>query len=154
MARLLIFILLVTQPICIFSQTEEVAVPTHRNPIEVANGFIDDLANPELALDIILSHWVIVEDPSAELYDYLEVSLEEIRLNLSTKKRELLELKNYHDLPAREVRDIDPEDLNVDNMYFLYHNQRLVTSLYIEGDKIGSFTLVSKGDNLAHFVSY
>lgn len=151
MARPLIFLLLIISPIRIFSQTEDTSSV---ESAEVAYGFIDDLADPALALDIILSQWVTVENPSRELYDYLEVSLEEIRLNLSTKKLALLELKNYHDLPNREIRDIDPEGLNVDNMYFLYYNQRLVTSLYVAGDKIGSFTLVSKGNNLAHFVTY
>lgn len=65
-----------------------------------------------------------------------------------------LEFKNYRDLPVREVRDIDPEGLATDQMFFIYHKGRLVTSLYLIDKKIGSFTLVSKGNNLAHFVTY
>ncbi len=131
-------------------QTEEYTF----NSRDIATDFIYDLNDNEIALDVILSTWVIVNEPSDELYDYLEVSLEEIRLNLNSKNIDQIEIKNYSELPRKEVRDIDPEDLDVDNMYFVYYKNRLVTSIYVDGDKIGSFTLVSKGNEMAHFVTY
>ncbi len=157
MKHYLLYFLLFLSPTISFAQfehgddrTEEYAV----NGRDVATDFIYDLNDNEIALDVILSKWVIVNEPSDELYDYLEVSLEEIRLNLNSKNIEQIEIKNYAELPRKEVRDIDPEDLDVDNMYFVYYKNRLVTSVYIEGDKIGSFTLVSKGNEMAHFVTY
>lgn len=131
-------------------QTEEYTF----NSRDIATDFIYDLNDNEIALDVILSKWVIVNEPSDELYDYLEVSLEEIRLNLNSKNIDQIEIRNYSELPRKEVRDIDPEDLDVDNMYFVYYKNRLVTSIYVDGDKIGSFTLVSKGNEMAHFVTY
>lgn len=131
-------------------QTEEYTF----NSRDIATDFIYDLNDNEIALDVILSTWVIVNEPSDELYDYLEVSLEEIRLNLNSKNIDQIEIRNYSELPRKEVRDIDPEDLDVDNMYFVYYKNRLVTSIYVDGDKIGSFTLVSKGNEMAHFVTY
>jgi hypothetical protein len=73
---------------------------------------------------------------------------------LTYKNFDQIEIKSYNELSRKEVRDIDPEGLNVNNMYFIYYQGRLVTSIYVEGDKIGSFTLVSKGDDMAHFVTY
>ena len=131
-------------------QTEEYTF----NSRDIATDFIYDLNDNEIALDVILSKWVIVNEPSDELYDYLEVSLEEIRLNLNSKNIDQIEIRNYSELPRKEVRDIDPEDLDVDHMYFVYYKNRLVTSIYVEGDKIRSFTLVSKGNEMAHFVTY
>lgn len=157
MKHYLLYFLLFLSPTISFAQfehgddrTEEYAV----NGRDVATDFIYDLNDNEIALDVILSKWVIVNEPSDELYDYLEVSLEEIRLNLNSKNIEQIEIKNYAELPRKEVRDIDPEDLDVDNMFFVYYKNRLVTSVYVEGDKIGSFTLVSKGNEMAHFVTY
>lgn len=157
MKHYLLYFLLFLSPTISFAQfehgddrTEEYAV----NGRDIATDFIYDLNDNEIALDVILSKWVIVNEPSDELYDYLEVSLEEIRLNLNSKNIEQIEIKNYAELPRKEVRDIDPEDLDVDNMFFVYYKNRLVTSIYIEGDKIGSFTLVSKGNEMAHFVTY
>lgn len=124
------------------------------NSLTVAKHFIQDLADLDLALDIVLSEQVIVKNPDQELYDYLEASLQEIRLNLSTKKIEELQFKKYHELPQKEVRDIDPEGLNVEQMVFVYSKNRLLTALYVEGNKIRSFTLVSKGNEMAHFVTY
>src|SRR5690606_7811188 len=124
------------------------------NSIDIVYDFIDDLNNTQIALDVILSKSVIVNQPSDELYDYLEASLEEIRLNLIYKNIELVTVKNFNELPRRDVRDIDPEGLDVNNMFFVYYKDRLVVSLYVEKNKIGSFTLVSKGDDMAHFVTY
>jgi len=122
--------------------------------LSLVKNFIHDLANDQNALDVILSQYVTVNDPSDEMYDYLEVSLQEIRINLMTKKLENIQYKTFSQLPRKEVKDIDPEDMDVNNMYFLYHKDRLVTSIYVEDGKIASFTLVSKGEEMAHFVTY
>ncbi len=122
--------------------------------LSLVKNFIHDLANDQNALDVILSQYVTVNDPSDEMYDYLEVSLQEIRINLMTKKLENIQYKTFTQLPRKEVKDIDPEDMDVNNMYFLYHKDRLVTSIYVEDGKIASFTLVSKGEEMAHFVTY
>lgn len=156
MKHYLLYFLLLLSPLVTSAQiehddqTEEYTF----NSRDIATDFIYDLNDKEIALDVILSKWVIVNEPSDELYDYLEVSLEEIRLNLNSKNIDQIEIRNYSELPRKEVRDIDPEDLDVDNMYFVYYKNRLVTSIYVEGDKIGSFTLVSKGNEMAHFVTY
>lgn len=156
MKHYLLYFLLLLSPLVTSAQiehddqTEEYTF----NSRDIATDFIYDLNDNEIALDVILSKWVIVNEPSDELYDYLEVSLEEIRLNLNSKNIDQIEIRNYSELPRKEVRDIDPEDLDVDNMYFVYYKNRLVTSIYVEGDKIGSFTLVSKGNEMAHFVTY
>ncbi len=156
MKHYLLYFLLLLSPLVTSAQiehddqTEEYTF----NSRDIATDFIYDLNDNEIALDVILSKWVIVNEPSDELYDYLEVSLEEIRLNLNSKNIDQIEIRNYSELPRKEVRDIDPEDLDVDNMYFVYYKNRLVTSIYVDGDKIGSFTLVSKGNEMAHFVTY
>ena len=153
----LLYFLLMVAPIVSFAQYEHEAENRSNNSSnsrDIATDFIYDLNNSEIPLDVILSQWVIVEAPSDELYDYLEVSLEEIRLNLSYKNIDQIEIKNYNEMPKKEIRDIDPEGLNVNNMYFIYYKNRLVTSVYVEGEKIGSFTLVSKGNEMAHFVLY
>lgn len=158
MKHYLIYFFLLLTPILSFAQheheKEEEQMESNFNSLDIATDFIYDLNNKEIPLDVILSKWVNVEEPSDELYDYLEVSLEEIRLNLTSKNIDQIEIKNYSQLPRKEVRDIDPEGLNVNDMYFIYYKNRLVTSIYVEGDKIGSFTLVSKGDERAHFVLY
>ncbi|MCT1529527.1 hypothetical protein M3B46_00875 [Sphingobacterium daejeonense] len=156
MKRFLLYFLLFTSPLFTFAQYEhdDQHQSSSANGMDVAWDFIADLNNTEIPLDVILSQWVIVTEPSDELYDYLEVSLEEIRLNLTYKNFDQIEIKSYNELSRKEVRDIDPEGLNVNNMYFIYYQGRLVTSIYVEGDKIGSFTLVSKGDDMAHFVTY
>lgn len=156
MKHYLLYFLLLLSPLVTSAQiehddqTEEYTF----NSRDIATDFIYDLNDNEIALDVILSKWVIVNEPSDELYDYLEVSLEEIRLNLNSKNIDQIEIRNYSELPRKEVRDIDPEDLDVDHMYFVYYKNRLVTSIYVDGDKIGSFTLVSKGNEMAHFVTY
>lgn len=122
--------------------------------MRLMQSFINDLANENKAVDIILSQYLIVEEPSSEIYDYLEVSLEEVRINLLTKNIKDIEYIPYRSMPRKEIQDIDPEGLDTNNMYFLYYRKRQVLAIYVEGNKIGSFTLVSKGNNKAHFVLY
>ncbi|MFD2553332.1 hypothetical protein [Sphingobacterium tabacisoli] len=126
----------------------------YNKDIRYIQSFIRDLANENKAVDIILSQYLIVENPSDEIYDYLEVSLEEVRINLMTKNLEEIDYIPYSKMPKKEIRDIDPEGLDTDNMYFLHYRKRQMLAVYLENGKIGSFTLVSKGNNLAHFVLY
>ena len=154
MKNYLFYLFLMVSPLISFSQENRENTYRHADGLTTVQGFIDDLADLDKPIDVIMSQWVIVDHPSDELYDYLEISLQEIRLNLSSKNVDQIVFKNYRELPIKEVRDIDIEDQDINNMFFLYYKQRLVTSLYVEGDKIRSFTLVSKGDNMAHFVTY
>ena len=155
MKKIIIYFILFSLPVISFSQsTAEESDNTSEKGLQYVKTFIESLADEDQALDVILSQHVIVQHPSDELYDYLEVSLQEIRINLSTKDLSQITYKGYHELPRKEVSDIDPENLNTNNMYFLYYKNRLITSIYVIDKKIGSFTLVSKGENLAHFVTY
>lgn len=154
MKNYLFYLFLMVSPLISFSQENRENTYRHADGLTTVQNFIYDLADLDKPIDVIMSQWVIVDHPSDELYDYLEISLQEIRLNLSSKNVDQIVFKNYRELPIKEVRDIDIEDQDINNMFFLYYKQRLVTSLYVEGDKIRSFTLVSKGDNMAHFVTY
>ncbi len=158
MKHYLLYILLISSPFYGLAQTEQESAMKYqdsaKNSLNIVKEFIADLSNNEIALDVILSKWVIVNEPSDELYDYLEVSLEEIRLNLNSKNLAQIQFRNYNELPKKDVRDIDSEGMNINNMYFLYYRNRLVTSLYVDAGKIGSFTLVSKGGEMAHFITY
>lgn len=127
---------------------------TSRRSVEVAQQFIRDLDNPDLALDIVLSKHVVVQDADDEMYDYLLASLAEIRLNLQSKRLAEIRFVPYADMSRKDVSDIDPEGKNTSNMIFLYYGKRQLTALYTEQNKIASFTLVSKGNNRAHFVTY
>ena len=155
MKKIVCYFLLFSLPVISFSQgrLDESESATEKG-LYYVQAFIKDLADEDQALDIILSQHVLVQNPSAELYDYLEVSLAEIRINLSSKNIDQIIYKTYHELPRKEVSDIDPEELNTNDMYFLYYKDRLITSIYLTDKKIGSFTLVSKGENKAHFVTY
>jgi hypothetical protein len=116
--------------------------------------FLRDLADEDKALDVILSQHLIVTDPTDELYDYLEASLEEVRINLMNKKINEINYIPFAKMSRRDVRDIDPEGLDTTKMYFLQYRNRQMLAIYIDEGKIGSFTLVSKGYNKAHFVRY
>jgi len=101
-----------------------------------------------------LSKYVIIENPNDELYDYLEVSLDELRINLLSKKIEDIQYIPFAQMPRKDIRDIDLEELDSNRVYFLHYRNRQVVALYLAQDKIASFTLVSKGNNKAHFVLY
>lgn len=150
--RVLITLLLISFTSCLWAQ--ETKPTDHPKNIGTIQSFINDLANENKAVDIILSKYLIVENPSNEIYDYLEVSLEEVRINLLSKNIAEINYIPYSQMPAKEIRDIDPEDLNTDQMYFLHYKKRQVLAVYMENGKIASFTLVSKGNNKAHFVLY
>ncbi len=127
---------------------------TTSRPDSLLYKFVHELADVNRATDIILSQHIIVNNPSAELYDYLEVSLEEIRLNVQYKNIGELEFVPFHKMPAKRLRDIDTEELNTNNIFFIQHKGKHIFAVYIENNKIASFTLVSKGQKQAHFVFY
>jgi len=122
--------------------------------IAFLQSFVKDLADENIALDVILSQYIIVEEPSDDIYDYLEVSLKEVRINVSSKNIADIQYRSYKDMPKKEIRDIDTEDLNINSMYFLHYKNRQMLAVYMEDHKIASFTLVAKGNNKAHFVLY
>lgn len=123
--------------------------------LEIIKAFLQDVVNPDLRSDVILSQHVLLEKaPSNDNYDYLEASIDEIRLNFWDKDFELIEYLPFNKLPRKETRDIDPEGKATDKMYFIRYNNRQLLAIYLDKDKIASFTLVSKGNNVAHFVTY
>lgn len=123
--------------------------------ITLMQAFIQDISNEELRADVILSkHVLLAKELDNDSYDYLEASIDEIRLNLADKDLKTLEFIPFNKLPRKETRDIDPEGKPIDKMYFIRYKGRQLFALYLAQDKIASFTLVSKGNNLAHFVTY
>ncbi|MCA5004553.1 hypothetical protein [Sphingobacterium bovistauri] len=149
--RILLILIFFVQSIFTFAQD---TIPSKNNDIKIIQNFINDLAKNEIRSDVILSKYVIVENPTDELYDYLEVSLDEIRINLLSKKIEDIQYIPYAQMPRKDVRDIDLEDLNSNRIYFLNYKNRQLLAVYLEQEKLASFTLVSKGNNKAHFVLY
>ncbi|UIR55174.1 hypothetical protein LZQ00_12935 [Sphingobacterium sp. SRCM116780] len=128
--------------------------PSESNLIYI-NKFVKDLNNTNIATDVILSQYItITNELTDEYFEYLQVSLDEVRLNIQMKDISQIQYINYFQLPKKETRDIDLEGKNANNIYFLKIKDRLVVALYLDAGKIASFTLVSKGDNLAHFVTY
>lgn len=149
--RILLTILFSIQSIFLFAQD---SIPVKKDDIKILKEFIYDLANNEIRADVILSKYVIVDNANDELYDYLEVSLDEIRINLMSKNIEDIQYIPYAQMSRKDIRDIDLEELDSDRIYFLQYRNRQVAAIYLEQDKIASFTLVSKGNNKAHFVLY
>ena len=149
--RILLSFLFFLQTFILFGQD---SITTSKNDLEILKSFVQDLANEEIRSDVILSQYVIVENPNDELYDYLEVSLDEIRINLMSKNIEDIRYTSFHQMPRKDIRDIDLEQLDSNRIYFLHYRNRQIAAIYLEQDKIASFTLVSKGNNKAHFVLY
>ncbi|TYR38196.1 hypothetical protein FXV77_02640 [Sphingobacterium phlebotomi] len=134
------------------AQTTETST---QDDIKRIKDFIADVADETLRPDIILSRHVLLEQTETdEEYDYLEASIEEIRINLQPKNLDEIAYIPFQELPKRGTRDIDPEGKPTAKMYFLHYRKRQMLAVYIAQDKIASFTLVSKGDNQAHFVTY
>ena len=151
--RILLSILFSIQSIFLFGQNQD-SIPTKEHDLHILKNFINDLANDEIRADVILSKYVIIENANDELYDYLEVSLDELRINLLSKKIEDIQYIPFAQMPRKDIRDIDLEELDSNRVYFLHYRNRQVVALYLAQDKIASFTLVSKGNNKAHFVLY
>lgn len=135
-----------------FAQTA--TVDSNEVDTKVVKSFIAQLADPDIATDIILSQYLVIEEPSDEIYDYLEVSLEEIRINLLTKKIDDIEYIPYHKMARKEIKDIDLEGLDPNRVFFLYYKKSQMLALYLENGKVASFTLVANGQGKAHFVLY
>ena len=120
----------------------------------VLQAFISQLADQDIAVDIIMSQYMNIEQPTADIYDYLEVSLEEIRINLMTKNIADILYIPYNKMAKKDIKDIDIEGLNSNDIYFLYYKNRQMLALYLEDNKVASFTLVANGKGKAHFVLY
>lgn len=118
--------------------------------------FVEDLANDTIALDVILSQKVILsEDLDNEMLDYLLASLQEIRFNLQWKEKEKIQIVPYHSLPRKaQESSLDFEGYSPEDVFFVRHDQRTIFSILLGKRKIASFTLVSKGNNRSHFVTY
>lgn len=128
---------------------------TQEQDLAIIQRFIETIAQDELRSDVILSQQVLMEkEVDNDAYDYLEASIDEIRLNVQLKDLTQIEYIPFNKLPHKETVDIDTEGKPTDKMYFLKYKGRLLLSVYIDKDKIASFTLVSKGDSKAHFVTY
>ncbi|GHE23681.1 hypothetical protein [Sphingobacterium griseoflavum] len=126
-----------------------------KHDIAIIKAFLLDVADESIRPDLILSKHVRIEEMSSnEEYDYLEASINEIRLNLQTKNIAEIAYIPFRSLPKQDIRDIDPEGKPTENMYFLRYKNRQMLALYLEDNKIASFTLVSKGNKTAHFVTY
>lgn len=151
MRLILTFILALSSSLLFAQQTAKNDLSTDS---VVLKTFIAELSNDAIAVDVILSQHMIIENPTDEIYDYLEVSLEEIRINLMTKTIEDIQYIPYEKMPKKEIKDIDLEDLDPKHVYFLIYKNRQMLALYLEEGKIASFTLVAKGNGKAHFVLY
>lgn len=150
--RRVLFVLLLA--VSIYNSNAQ-SISPEQVDIAVMKAFLTDVSNTERRADIILSQHVLLEKtPSNDSYDYLEASIDEIRLNLYNKDLEALEYVPFNKLPKKETRDIDPEGKPTDKMYFIRYKGRQLFAIYLDQDKIASFTLVSKGNNRAHFVTY
>ncbi|MDH5827978.1 hypothetical protein [Sphingobacterium faecium] len=144
-------IILLLIPNIMFAQENKYA----EEQVTYIKKFTDDLNDTTVATDVILSQYIVISNElTDELFDYLKASLDEIRLNIQMKDKSQIQYFNYFDLQKKETRDIDLEGKNPNNIYFLKVKDRLIVALYLDNEKIASFTLVSKGNNLAHFVTY
>lgn len=149
--RIILTLFIVVQSFSLFAQAH---TDTPNSDIKIIKNFIQDLSNQDIQTDVILSKYLIVDNPNDELYEYLLVSLDEKRLNVMSKRIEDIQIIHYKDMPKKQVRDIDLENIDAHHVYFLHYKQSQVVALYLKENKIASFTLVSKGNNLAHFVQY
>jgi len=117
--------------------------------------FVHDLSVDSIATDVLLSQYVSIKQEVDEDYlDYLIASLDEVRLNIQNKDIKEIQYLNWNQIPRKDTRDIDPEGLDTNKMYFLKYKGRQVVAIYLEEERVASFTLVSKGDKIAHFVTY
>ncbi|MGE8293059.1 MAG: hypothetical protein ACN6ON_15315, partial [Sphingobacterium sp.] len=81
-------------------------------------------------------------------------SIDEMRINVQNKDINKLEYINFIQAGRKETFDIDLEGIDPKQVYFVRHLNRFVFATVIRDKKIASFTLVSKGNNKAHFVFY
>ncbi|MCY4778172.1 hypothetical protein ORI89_00805 [Sphingobacterium sp. UT-1RO-CII-1] len=123
--------------------------------IQLIKDFIQQVSIETISPDVILNQHVLLKETSTdEEYDYLEASIEEIRVNLQTKNIDEIEYLTFNSLPKKETNDIDLEGKSVDHIYFLKYKKRQMLAIYITENKIASFTLVAKENNKARFITY
>lgn len=123
--------------------------------IQLIKDFIQQVSIDTISPDVILSQHILLKETSTnEEYDYLEASIEEIRLNLQTKNIDEIEYLTFNSLPKKETNNIDLEGKAVDQIYFLKYKKRQMLAIYIAENKIASFTLVVKENNKAQFITY
>ncbi|KKO90855.1 hypothetical protein AAW12_12955 [Sphingobacterium sp. Ag1] len=135
----------------LFAQEQQ----TSNEYIVVLKRFVHRLHDPNLATDIILSQDLITSKKMDEdLQEYLLASIDEIRINVQSKDIKQLEYLSFAQAGRKETSDIDLEGIDPQQVYFVKYLRRFVFAAVIRDEKIASFTLVSKGNNKAHFVFY
>ncbi len=135
----------------LFAQEQQ----TPNDYVVVLKRFVQRLHDPDLATDIILSQDLITSKKLDEdLQEYLLASIDEIRINVQSKDINQLEYLSFAQAGRKETSDIDLEGIDPQQVYFVKYLKRFVFAAVIRDKKIASFTLVSKGNNKAHFVFY
>ncbi|MGJ1239768.1 hypothetical protein ACR79N_01265 [Sphingobacterium siyangense] len=135
----------------LFAQEQQ----TSNEQVVVLKKFVQRLNDPNLATDIILSQDLITSKKLDEdLQEYLLASIDEIRINVQSKDINQLEYLSFAQTGRKETSDIDLEGIDPQQVYFVKYLKRFVFAAVIRDSKIASFTLVSKGNNKAHFVFY
>ncbi|NPE46575.1 hypothetical protein [Sphingobacterium prati] len=126
-----------------------------KEPVAVLKKFVQRLNDADLATDIILSQDIVTaKNLDEDQQEYLLASIDEIRINVQSKDINKLEYINFVEAGRKETYDIDLEGIDPQQVYFVRYLKRFVFAAVIRDKKIASFTLVSKGNNKAHFVFY
>lgn len=126
-----------------------------KEPVAVLKKFVQRLNDADLATDIILSQDIITaKNLDEDQQEYLLASIDEIRINVQSKDINKLEYINFVEAGRKETYDIDLEGIDPQQVYFVRYLKQFVFAAVIRDKKIASFTLVSKGNNKAHFVFY
>jgi hypothetical protein len=149
--KLLLF-MIVGQITCsqIFAQQQ-----SSQENITILKRFVHRLNDSNLATDIILSQDLLTAKKlDDDLQEYLLASIDEIRINVQSKDINRLEYLSFAQAGRKETSDIDLEGIDPQQVYFVRYLKRFVFAAVIRDKKIASFTLVSKGNNTAHFVFY
>lgn len=137
--------------ISLFAQEKSVASEN----VAVLRKFVHRLNDNTLATDIILSQDIITaKNLDEDQQEYLLASIDEIRINVQSKDINSLEYINFIQAGRKETYDIDLEGVDPQQVYFVRYLKRFVFAAVVRDQKIASFTLVSKGNNKAHFVFY
>jgi len=135
----------------LFAQEQQIS----NDHVVVLKRFVQRLNDPNLATDIILSQDLSTSKKLDEdLQEYLLASIDEIRINVQSKDINRLEYLSFAQAGRKETSDIDLEGIDPQQVYFVKYLKRFVFAAVIRDKKIASFTLVSKGNNKAHFVFY
>jgi hypothetical protein len=140
--------------LCCFSGFAQQNTDINENAAVLKN-FVRRLNDKALSTDIILSQdLVTTKNMDEDMQEYLLASIDEIRINIQSKDSSKLAYVNFLEAGRRETGDIDLEGINPQQVFFVRYLKRLVFAAVVEGKKIASFTLVSKGNDKAHFVFY